>query len=241
MIKNQFNEKDPLFEKIEERLKNISYNISEICSACGRAPESVDLMAVTKTVSPVYINHAVRQGGIQLLGENRAQELSEKYDDYILKRKQIHFIGHLQTNKVRQIMDKVSLIQSVDSLKLAQEIDRLAKKNNRKMEILLEVNIGCEETKSGVLPEHLFDLVTRISDLEYLQIKGLMAIPPIGDSDLYFGRMEELFHRFETPSGASMEILSLGMSSDYLKAIRYGSTLVRLGSAIFGPRDYSKI
>ncbi len=238
MMKSQSPDRDPILDGIEERLKEISYHIAETCAACGRSREEIALMAVTKTVAPVYINHAVQVGGIRLLGENRAQELCEKYDDYLLKQKQIHFIGHLQTNKVRQIIDKVSLIQSVDSLKLAQEIDRLARKENRQMEILLEVNIGGEETKSGILPEHLFELAKEVSALEHLRIKGLMAIPPIGDCEVYFGRMEELFHRFREMSDVEAEILSLGMSGDYKTAIRYGSTMLRLGSAIFGPRNY---
>lgn len=125
-------------------------------------------MAVTKTVAPVYINYAVKKGGLTILGENRAQELCEKYDDYLLKREHIHFIGHLQTNKVRQIIDKVSMIQSVDSLKLAKEIDLQAKKHHLSMDVLLEVNIGREETKSGVLPENLPDLLCiRIRTGEY--------------------------------------------------------------------------
>lgn len=239
MMKNQFPDEDSKLAVIDERLKTISYKIGEACACCGRKPEEIAVMAVTKTVAPVYINYAVKQGNLTLLGENRAQELCEKYDAYSLKQEHIHFIGHLQTNKVRQVIDKVSMIQSVDSLKLAEEIDKLAAKSGRRMDVLLEVNIGCEETKSGVLPEHLSELAHAVAELENLRIKGLMAVPPIGASESSFGRMEELFRKLGGESGMSMEILSLGMSADYTTAIRYGSTMVRLGSAIFGPRDYA--
>lgn len=127
MTKNQLNEDDPKLKLIDARLEKIREEIKQACASCGRSPEEITVMAVTKTVAPVYINYAVKKGGLTILGENRAQELCEKYDDYLLKREHIHFIGHLQTNKVRQIIDKVSMIQSVDSLKLAKEIDLQAK------------------------------------------------------------------------------------------------------------------
>lgn len=164
------------------------------------------------------------------------QELCEKYDDYLLKREHIHFIGHLQTNKVRQIIDKVSMIQSVDSLKLAKEIDLQAKKHHLSMDVLLEVNIGREETKSGVLPENLPDLLVSVSGLENIRIRGLMAIPPQNQAERYFSEMEELFQKQKKEQ--KWDVLSLGMSADYPLAVRHGSTMVRLGSAIFGPRNY---
>ncbi len=238
MIKRNFLEHDPAFGLIDERLQRISQEIAQACSSCGRVPEEITVMAVTKTVSPVYVNYAVDRGNILLLGENRAQELCEKYDDYLLKRDQIHFIGHLQTNKVSRILDKVSMIQSVDSLKLAQEIQCLCEKQQQQMEILLEVNIGQEESKSGVLPQHLFSLLESISQFPNLRVRGLMAIPPIGCGDLVFGRMQELFSRCQACGYPQMDTLSIGMSGDYPTAIRYGATIIRLGSAIFGRRDY---
>ena len=235
MTKNQLND-DPKLKQIDERLKKIRDEIGTACAACGRKPEEIAVMAVTKTVAPIYINYAVKSGGLTVLGENRAQELCEKYDDYVLKREHIHFIGHLQTNKVRQIIDRVSMIQSVDSLKLAQEIDFQAEKHDLTMDVLLEVNIGREETKSGALPEQLPELAKAVSELEHIRIRGLMAIPPQEQVQRYFGEMEELFRNQK--EAQKWDVLSLGMSSDYPLAIRHGSTMIRLGTAIFGPRDY---
>lgn len=236
MTKNQLNEDDPKLKLIDARLEKIREEIKQACASCGRSPEEITVMAVTKTVAPVYINYAVKKGGLTILGENRAQELCEKYDDYLLKREHIHFIGHLQTNKVRQIIDKVSMIQSVDSLKLAKEIDLQAEKHHLSMDVLLEVNIGREETKSGVLPENLPDLLVSVSGLENIRIRGLMAIPPQNQAEHYFSEMEELFQKQKKEQ--KWDVLSLGMSADYPLAVRHGSTMVRLGSAIFGPRNY---
>ena len=225
------------FSAIAERLHKIEYQIGEACAKCGRDRNEITVMAVTKTVAPKYINFAVEQG-ITLLGENRAQELTEKYDDYILKQENIHFIGHLQTNKVRQIIDKVCLIQSVDSLRLAQEIDRQAEKRDRIMDVLLEVNIGQEESKSGIPAGEALPLAESVLQLSHLRLRGLMAIPTVEHPERDFANMEELFHQMKAKfsDSASMDILSLGMSGDYPLAVEHGSTLVRLGSAIFGPR-----
>lgn len=234
MMKSHWNENDP-FEQIDGRLQRIREQIGQACASCGRSPEEITVMAVTKTVAPVYINYAVEKGGILTLGENRAQELCEKYDEYILKREHIHFIGHLQTNKVRQIIDKVSMIQSVDSRKLADEINTQSQKRGMSMDVLLEVNIGREETKTGILPEKLPELVKGLSELENLRVRGLMAIPPRENAERYFAEMQELFESGKQQH--KWEILSMGMSADYPTAIRYGSTLIRLGTALFGPRE----
>lgn len=242
MIKSPYPEEKQSFGLIRERLERIADTLGEACGRYGRRREEISVMAVTKTVAPVYINYAVEQGGLTLLGENKAQELCEKYDSYILKQESIHFIGHLQTNKVRQVIDKVSMIQSVDSLRLAQEIEKQAAKAGRVMDILLEVNVGAEESKSGVTPERLVQLVEEIAELPHVFIRGLMAIPSQEKTEENFSKMQELFEtlKYQEHERLKMETLSLGMSGDYPLAVRYGSTMVRLGSAIFGPRTVIK-
>ena len=194
-------------------------------------------MAVTKTVAPEAINHAVELG-IDLLGENRVQEYLSKADLYD-RSAEVQFIGHLQTNKVKYIINNVSMIQSVDSLKLGQEISRLAVRNGRIMDILCEVNIGGEDSKSGIAPAGLKELIDGLSQLEGVRVRGLMTIPPPSDSDLFLGRMKELYDSVSSEY-KSMDTLSMGMTHDYAEAIKYGSTLVRIGTGLFGARDYSK-
>ena len=226
---------------------NVQELLAEIRQAAvdyGRAPEEVTLMAVTKTVAPELVNEAIG-AGITLLGENRAQELLEKYDSYEKDKVEIHFIGHLQTNKVRQIIDKVTMIHSVDSLHLAEEIDKQAAKHGRIMNILIEVNIGDEDSKSGVAAEELETLLIEIGKLPHISVKGLMCIPPIceniADSAHYFAKMQQIFIDMKQKKldNISMSILSMGMSSDYKAAIQYGSNIVRIGTAMFGARKYN--
>lgn len=228
------------FGYIDDNLKRIRDNFSGALSRSGRSPESVRLMAVTKTVAPEAVNHAIELG-VGLLGENRVQEYLSKEEAYD-KSAEVHIIGHLQTNKVKYIIEKVSMIQSVDSFKLAREIDRLAKTHGRVMDILCEVNIGGEESKSGVAPEGLDALLDEVSQLENVRIRGLMTIPPPSESDVFLGRMEELFDRIksENREGVSMDTLSMGMTGDYVQAIEHGATIVRIGTGLFGARDYSK-
>lgn len=223
-------------EDIYENLKRIRFNIGEAMAKYRSADDDLRIMAVTKTVPYQRVNMVI-DDGITLLGENRVQEYLEKKDLY-RQNAEVHFIGHLQSNKVKYIIDNVSLIHSVDSFRLASEIDRLAEKNGLCKNILIEVNIGGEESKSGV-PEHeVRDLISEISQLKNIRIKGLMTIPPVGQSESSFERMQALFSdiRSEKYSNASMEILSMGMSSDYVLAVKYGSNIVRIGSAIFGSR-----
>ncbi len=208
---------------------------------CGRDPAEVTLMAVTKTVAPDLVNEAIGCG-ITLLGENRAQELLEKYEAYDKDNVDIHFIGHLQTNKVRQIIDKVSMIHSVDSVHLAREIDRQAAKHEKIMDILVEVNIGDEDSKSGVAVEELEDLLLEISKMSHISVRGLMCIPPvcenIAESAHYFAKMQKVFidMKQKNMDNINMSILSMGMSNDYKNAIQYGSNIVRIGTAMFGAR-----
>ena len=223
------------FGYIDENLDRIRNNIAEACSKSGRDPESVRLMAVTKTVAPEIVNYAVSKG-IDLLGENRVQEYLSKKDIYD-KSAEVHIIGHLQTNKVKYIINDVSMIQSVDSVRLLDEISRLAVKNGRTMDILCEVNIGGEDSKSGAAPDGLRELLEAASATEGIRLRGLMTIPPPTDSDVFLGRMKELYDRLSEEF--EMDVLSMGMTHDYAAAIRFGSTLVRVGTGLFGARDYT--
>ena len=171
------------FYDIEENLKEIRFNIAEAVSKYRKPDDNVRLMAVTKTVPFEYVNHAVSLG-IDLLGENKVQEYQSKKDNYD-KSAEVQFIGHLQTNKVKYIINSVSMIQSVDSLKLACEINRLAAANNLTMDVLCEVNIGGENSKSGIAPDNLSELLENISKLENIRVRGLMTIPPPSGSDVF--------------------------------------------------------
>jgi len=228
-------------EQIEgmlSRLAVIRERIAAACEESGRKTDDVTLMAVTKTVSPQLINAAV-DAGIHVLGENRVQEYLSKRDAY-RPQAEVQFIGHLQTNKVRQIIDKVTLIHSVDSVHLAEAVSRSAEAKGIVMPILLEVNIGGELSKSGAAPEEIPGLLRAVKSLSGVRVDGLMTIPPpaseIAEQEAVFSRMKQLYDQIgqEVP----LKVLSMGMSGDYEAAIRNGSTLVRIGSALFGSRVY---
>lgn len=227
------------YSYVDENLKLIRENVGEVAEKCGRKAEDIRIMAVTKTVAPEIVNHAIELG-LDLLGENRVQEYLSKAEAY--SPAEVHFIGGLQTNKVKYIIESVSMIQSVDSLKLGTEIDRLAAKHGRVMDILCEVNIGGEESKGGVAPDKLRELIAQLAQLKNIRIKGLMTIPPPSQSDVFLGRMQELYNdlRDNKIEGADMQVLSMGMTHDYAEAVKYGSTLVRIGTGLFGARDYSR-
>lgn len=222
------------YDVISENLRVIRENIAESLAKYRSSGDKTDIMAVTKTVPAETVN-LVFDMGLELLGENRVQEYLSKAEIYD-KRAEMHFIGHLQTNKVKYIINSMTMIQSVDSFKLAQEISRLASANNKNMDILCEVNIGGEDSKSGIAPDDLGELLENISALDGVRIRGLMTIPPPVDSDIYLGRMEQLFNRFR--EDYAMDTLSMGMTHDYAQAVRYGSTLVRIGTGLFGARNY---
>lgn len=226
------------FDYILENYKEICYNVNNAREKYGKG--DVKIMAVTKTVPYEKVNFIV-ENGLTLLGENRVQEYLSKKDCYD-KRAEVHFIGHLQTNKVKYIADSVSLIQSVDSIKLANEINKQAAKVSKAMDILIEINIGDEVSKSGIDKAELFELVSQISELDNVRIKGLMAIPPIGAGEEVFDKMNELFclTKEKEIERVSMDILSMGMSGDYELAIKHGSNLVRIGTKLFGARNYLK-
>ena len=224
------------FSYVGENLERIRDNVREACAKAGRSEDSVRIMAVTKTVAPEIINCAIEQG-IDLLGENRVQEFLSKKDSY-LKSAEVHMIGTLQTNKVKYIINDVSMIQSVDSEKLLGEISRLAVKNGRTMDILCEVNIGGEDSKSGIAPGEVRGLLEKAAQTEGVRLRGLMTIPPPSDSDIFLGRMKELYDSFAEEF--RLDVLSMGMTHDYAAAVRMGSTLVRVGTGLFGARDYSQ-
>ncbi len=232
------------FGMISDNLKVIRNNIAEAAISAGRSPEDVRLMAVTKTVDVKFINYAIDNCGIDLIGENKVQEFLSKKDELSALCKEKHLIGHLQTNKVKKILPEVDMIQSVDSLHLATAISSEAQKLGTVANILLEVNIGGEESKTGFDKLAFFDSLDAISQLPSLKVKGLMTIPPICDNDLelenYFSKMYDYFNEIKEKEFSSfdLEILSMGMSGDYVQAIKHGSNLVRIGSAIFGARIY---
>lgn len=236
--------KEKMLNDIKYNYETIVENISKAAILSGRNPEDITFLAATKTVDPEFINYAISLG-LNFIGENKVQELLSKYDYYDLNNAKLHFIGHLQTNKVRQIVGKVSMIQSVDSLKLAQEISKLSIKNGITTDILVEVNIGNEENKSGVKPELLEDLLYKIAELEGISVNGLMAIPPICENEQkirgYFANMHNLFLDISSKKidNIKMGILSMGMSGDYCEAILEGANLVRIGSSLFGARNYN--
>ncbi|MDE7194953.1 MAG: YggS family pyridoxal phosphate-dependent enzyme [Oscillospiraceae bacterium] len=225
------------FEDIRENYARIRENMQNAMAQAGRS-DKVRLMAVTKTVSPDRINCAVGLG-IDLLGENRVQEFLDKRESY--SPAEIHFIGSLQTNKVKYIIDKVSMIHSVDSLRLAEEINRRAGQHGLVMDILAEVNIGGEESKSGVSPRELRDFCGQLGTLENVRLRGLMTIPPPGCGEDRFAEMQGLFAEIKSGAGdssAHFDTLSMGMSGDYEAAIKYGATIIRIGSGLFGYRKY---
>ena len=227
---------DNKLQAVRDNYARISAEIGEAALKSGRKPEDITFMAVTKTVDPVLVNCAI-DCGISLLGENRVQEYESKKDAY-RPGVPVDFIGALQSNKVKYILGSVRLIHSVDRMSLAKEIDRLAGKRELVQDILVEVNIGREETKSGVLPEALPGLLSELNALPNIHVCGLMTIPPPCADTTYLQAMQELFLRTGELPGADMRILSMGMSDDYAKAIACGSNLVRIGSALFGARVY---
>lgn len=231
------------FLNLEENLKVIEYNIAESAVKSGRDPRDITLLAATKTVPVEVINHGIGLG-IDHIGENKVQELCEKFDSYRLATCELQFIGHLQTNKVKNIIGKVAMIQSVDSAKLANEISRLSQLKEIATDILVEVNIGREPNKSGVLPENLSDLLQEISSLPAIHIRGLMAIPPanVNNSQTldFFSNMSKYLVDIKSKKldNVNMDYLSMGMSGDYTQAILAGANMVRVGSALFGQRIY---
>ena len=236
-------EKSSIDPVISDNVQRVREQIENACIAAGRSPDDVTLLAVTKTVDAERINAAIRCG-VQQIGENRVQEFLGKQDDLDLTNVQAHLIGHLQTNKVRQIVGKVHMIQSVDSIRVATAIDRCSQELDIVTPILVEVNIGGEEAKSGISPDNLENLLAEIAPLKGVRVQGLMTVPPIlhkeSEKRAIFSKMYQLFVDIKAKNidNIGMQILSMGMSGDFREAILEGSTMVRIGSALFGERQY---
>lgn len=227
---------------VKENLGNVLENIKTACEKVGRSPEDVTLISVSKT-KPVPMLKEAYDAGSRDFGENKVQEIIDKYPQ-LPEDTRWHMIGHLQRNKVKYIIDKVSFIHSVDSLRLAQEISRQAEKKQVDIDILVEVNIANEESKFGISREEAIQLVREISILPFVHIRGLMAIAPFvtnpEDNRKYFRQIRELSVDIEQKNidNVSMSVLSMGMTGDYMVAIEEGATMVRVGTGIFGERNY---
>ena len=225
---------------VRENYLRVRDRAAEAAIRSGRRPEDVRLVAVTKFVDTDRIQAAIDAGASEV-GENRAQELNDKYDFFSENALRVHFIGKLQLNKLKYLVGRVELIPSADRPEAFSEIERLAAKKDVIQGALVEVNIGGELQKGGIAPEELPGLITMISDMPHVSVRGLMCIPPAADeagAAVYFKRMKELFEDIKTKETAnvSMDILSMGMSGDYPSAIAEGANMVRVGSAIFGAR-----
>ncbi|MCL2018442.1 MAG: YggS family pyridoxal phosphate-dependent enzyme [Oscillospiraceae bacterium] len=220
---------------ISENYTVITENIKNACLTYGRK-DKVRLMAVTKSVSHESVNYAISLG-IDLIGENRVQEFLQKYPFYA-KKCEIHFIGGLQNNKVKYIIDKVSVIQSADSVKLLSEIDKRAASFNLTADVLIEVNIGDESSKHGVRADMLFDLAEQAQEFGNIRLRGLMAIPPFDAKEEVYHKMQRLYldTRAKVRNSNEFDTLSMGMSGDYITAIKHGANVIRIGSALFGSR-----
>ena len=228
-------------DDIARNVARVKEEIRRAALESGRQPEEIKLVAATKMNDAARVRAAV-EAGVDICGENRVQEMLEKnalgaYDGVPL-----HFIGHLQKNKVKQVVGLCSLIESVDSLALLQEISRTAAKRDLTQDVLLEINIGREESKSGFLPEALEEALAGAAELPAVRVRGLMAIPPIcaepEENRPFFLQMQKLFvdNRGKKYDNVRMNFLSMGMSGDFTEAVRCGATLVRVGTGIFGPR-----
>lgn len=229
---------------LRENLKTVEAKVQAACDTAGRDRSEVTLIAVSKT-KPIEMLQEIYDAGVRDFGENKVQELTEKYE-VMPKDMKWHMIGHLQRNKVKYIVDKAALIHSVDSLRLAQEISKEAVKKEVTVPILIEVNISQEETKFGLAEDEVFSLIEEVSKLPNIQIKGLMTVaPPVADANEnrpIFRKIKQLSVDITNKNidNVTMEILSMGMTNDYTTAIEEGATMVRVGTGIFGERDYSK-
>ena len=230
---------------LQDNLKEIENRVQAACERAGRSRDEVTLIAVSKT-KPIEDLTEIYNAGVRDFGENKVQELTDKIEKMPNDIKW-HMIGHLQRNKVKYIIDKVELIHSVDSFRLAEEINIQAKKKGIVVPILVEVNIAEEESKFGVSKEDAMELVKQIATLDGLTVKGLMSIAPyVVDSEEnrpYFHKIKDLSVDIsnENIDNVSMDILSMGMSGDFEVAIEEGATMVRVGTGIFGERNYNKL
>lgn len=226
---------------IQANLEEVNRRITEAAKKSGRERSDITLVAVTKTHPTEMMNTAI-ECGVTDIGENKPQEVRDKFADVLPVK--WHLIGHLQTNKIKYIIDKVCLIHSVDSIHLMDEIDKQAKKHDIVMDILIEVNISGEESKSGISPSELESLLIHAGTLSNIKVRGLMTVAPKlcnnVTNTLHFNNMNRLFIDIKGKKydNVTMDYLSMGMSGDFEEAIKCGSNMVRVGSAIFGKREY---
>lgn len=228
---------------IAENVAAIRAAMESAARDAGRDPKEIKLCAATKMNDAAAVRQAIA-AGVDVCGENRVQELTQKLGEKAYVGAPVHFIGHLQTNKVRQVVGKVDLIQSVGSLHLLEAVNKEAARQNLRQDILLEVNIGEEAAKTGFAASEILPLIDKIDSFSNICVRGLMAIPPIsenpGDNSKFFLKMREIYVDIQAKKkdNVLVDCLSMGMSGDYLDAIRCGSTMVRIGTAIFGERHY---
>lgn len=226
---------------MEKRLQDVKRRIEKAAQASGRPPHSIRLVAVSKTIPAKKVIEAI-DAGATLFGENYVQEAGAKFNELYEYHASWHFIGHLQSNKAKYAVRLFDLIHSVDSLKLSRELNKQAKKINKIQDVLIQVNMSGETSKSGIDPKDVAGLIKEISSLENLAIKGLMTMPPFfNDPDTvrpYFSALRDLRDQLdrESPPNVTLAELSMGMTGDYEVAIAEGATLVRVGTAIFGKR-----
>lgn len=227
-------------QHMTEAVSQIRETMAQAARQAGRRPEDIQLCAACKTRTVEEVRFSAELA-IDLFGENHVQELVEKTDAGAYLGKPGHFIGHLQTNKINKVVGRAALIHSVDSLRLLEKIDAAAERLDLVQDILLEVNIGRERSKGGVMPEELWPLLEQAGQKNHIRVRGLMAIPPAdaeqNQTVRYFAAMRELLEKGRERYGG-LDILSMGMSQDYTAAIAQGATIVRIGTAIYGPRDY---
>ncbi len=230
---------------IRENLAEVRSNIAKACEKVGREPSEVTLLAVSKT-KPIEMIREAMAAGQRAFGENYVQEIEEKYA-VLGDNADWHMIGHLQRNKVKYIIGKVSLIHSVDSLRLAEQIQKEAEKHSVTMRVLLEVNVANEESKWGFTPDETVEAVKAVAAMPNVHVCGLMTSAPITEdaesNRVYFRQLRKLFDDIKAMNieNVDMQVLSMGMTGDYTVAVEEGSTLVRVGTGIFGARDYSKL
>ena len=231
-------------EQIGKNVEHVKAEIARAAGDAGRDPAEILLVAATKMNNAAAVRAAVR-AGVDICGENRVQEMLEKNAQGAYEGAPLHFIGHLQKNKVRQVVGLCELIHSVDSLSLLQEIAKTAEKRGLVQDVLLEINIGNEESKSGFSPEEIGMALEEAAKMTAIRVRGLMAIPPIcekpEENRPFFLKMQKLFvdNCRKKYDNISMDFLSMGMSGDYTEAIRCGANMVRVGTGIFGPRNYT--
>ena len=227
--------------EIGDNIQQVRTEIVQTCSKVGRLPEEINLIVVTKTIDVDRINEAV-SFDVMDVGENKVQEIQNKY--HKVPGVNWHMIGHLQTNKVKYIIDKVKLIHSLDRLSLASEINSRAKQSNLPMEVLIQVNVAREDTKYGLDVQEVHDFINKVSELNHIKIKGLMTIAPfaVNPEEIrdYFKELKNLYEeiRIKNYTGVEMKYLSMGMTNDYKIAIEEGSNIIRVGTAVFGERNY---